>query len=289
MPWSDQPEPPAGILYTYAFLPTPGASLCQFIQQTPGIQRPLQVFSPPGGRIAAAIEPLPDPAALQASDEVLLRSALRHDEVLCRLFAQTPLLPLRFGTCFLSAEKLGAHLLTQQAEYEQALAALGKRAEYCLKGRVHTPLLGDPPPAPSGTAYLLARKQAYLQQRQAQEQQQQELAVLQQLWPPNWPVQRGDPQSSDQALDHPYPCANSSSKPPASSGHCRCSPRRGAALPPLLSLYPTQRHSKLRTRYSCVRLCATTRCSAGCLPRHPFCLFALAHVFSRPKSWEPTC
>jgi hypothetical protein len=197
MPWSDQPEPPAGILYTYAFLPTPGASLCQFIQQTPGIQQPLQVFSPPGGRIAAAIEPLPDPAALQASDEVLLRSALRHDEVLCRLFAQTPLLPLRFGTCFLSAEKLGAHLLTQQAEYEQALAVLGKRAEYCLKGRVHTPLPGDPPPAPSGTAYLLARKQAYLQQRQAQEQQQQELAVLQQLWPPNWPVQRGDPQSGE--------------------------------------------------------------------------------------------
>lgn len=53
------------------------------------------------------------------------------------------------------------------------------------------------PPAPSGTAYLLARKQAYLQQRQAQEQQQQELAVLQQLWPPNWPVQRGDPQSGE--------------------------------------------------------------------------------------------
>ncbi len=198
MPWSAQPEGiPSSPLYTYAFLPRPGASLCQFIQQIPGLQQPLQVFSPPGVRIAAAVEPLPDPAALQASEEVLLRSALRHDQVLCWLFTQTPLLPLRFGTCFLSAEKLEAHLLTQQAEYEQALAVLGGRAEYCLKGRVQTQLPRDPQPAPSGTAYLLARRQAYLHQRQAQEQRQQELALLQQLWPPNWPVQKGDPQPGE--------------------------------------------------------------------------------------------
>jgi hypothetical protein len=129
-------------LYTYAFLPMPDAPLWHFIQQTQGIRGPLQVFSPTGGRIAAAVEPMPDPASLQASDEVLLRSALRHDQVICRLFAQMPLLPLRFGTCFLSAEKLGSHLLAQQAEYEQALAAIGGRAEYCLKGK----LSPQPPP-----------------------------------------------------------------------------------------------------------------------------------------------
>jgi len=184
-------------LYTYAFLPTPDAPLWHFIQQTQGIRGPLQVFSPRGGRIAAAVEPMPDPASLQASDEVLVRSALRHDQVICRLFAQMPLLPLRFGTCFLSAEKLGSHLLAQQAEYEQALAAIGGRAEYCLKGKLSPQPSPDPQPAPSGTAYLLARKQAYLQQRQAQERQEQELAALQQLWPSTWPVQRGDPQPGE--------------------------------------------------------------------------------------------
>jgi hypothetical protein len=184
-------------LYTYAFLPMPDAPLWHFIQQTQGIRGPLQVFSPTGGRIAAAVEPMPDPASLQASDEVLLRSALRHDQVICRLFAQMPLLPLRFGTCFLSAEKLGSHLLAQQAEYEQALAAIGGRAEYCLKGKLSLQPPPDPQPAPSGTAYLLARKQAYLQQRQAQERQEQELAALQQLWPSTWPVQRGDPQPGE--------------------------------------------------------------------------------------------
>ncbi|MFS8902045.1 GvpL/GvpF family gas vesicle protein [Synechococcus sp. H60.2] len=184
-------------LYTYAFLPMPDAPLWHFIQQTQGIRGPLQVFSPPGGRIAAAVEPMPDPASLQASDEVLVRSALRHDQVICRLFAQMPLLPLRFGTCFLSAEKLGSHLLAQQAEYEQALAAIGGRAEYCLKGKLSPQPSPDPQPAPSGTAYLLARKQAYLLQRQAQERQEQELAALQQLWPSTWPVQRGDPQPGE--------------------------------------------------------------------------------------------
>lgn len=136
-------------LYTYAFLPMPDAPLWHFIQQTQGIRGPLQVFSPTGGRIAAAVEPMPDPASLQASDEVLLRSALRHDQVICRLFAQMPLLPLRFGTCFLSAEKLGSHLLAQQAEYEQALAAIGGRAEYCLKGKLspQPPRIPNPLPA----------------------------------------------------------------------------------------------------------------------------------------------
>jgi hypothetical protein len=128
---------------------------------------------------------------------VLVRSALRHDQVICRLFAQMPVLPLRFGTCFLSAERLGSHLLSRQTEYEQALAAIGGRAEYCLKGRVRPQPQPEPQSSLSGTAYLLARKQAYLQQRQAQEQQEQEQQALQQLWPSTWPVQRVDPQPGE--------------------------------------------------------------------------------------------
>ncbi|HIK19587.1 MAG TPA: GvpL/GvpF family gas vesicle protein [Synechococcus sp. M44_DOE_062] len=192
-------------LYTYAFFLQPAPGLLPFIRQTEGIQRSVQVFSPAGSRIAAAVEPMPDPELLQVSDEVLVRSALRHDQVICRLFAQMPVLPLRFGTCFLSAEKLGSHLLSRQAEYEQALATIGGRAEYCLKGRVQprTPSRWREQPQPesqpslSGTAYLLARKQAYLQQRQAQEQQEQEQQALQQLWPSTWPVQRVDPQPGE--------------------------------------------------------------------------------------------
>jgi hypothetical protein len=184
-------------LYTYAFFLQPAPELLPFIRQTEGIHRSVQVFSPTGSRIAAAVEPMPDPESLQVSDEVLVRSALRHDQVICRLFAQMPVLPLRFGTCFLSAEKLGSHLLSRQTEYEQALAAIGGRAEYCLKGRVRPQPQPEPQPSLSGTAYLLARKQAYLQQRQAQEQQEQEQQALQQLWPSTWPVQRGDPQPGE--------------------------------------------------------------------------------------------
>ncbi len=195
---ADAKEPSVGsFLYTYAFFRQPDPQLLSFIRQTEGIHQPVQVFAPVGSRIVAAVEPMRDPESLQASDEVLVRSALRHDQVICRLFAQMPLLPLRFGTCFLSAEKLGSHLLARQAEYEQALAAIGGRAEYGLKGKVRPQPQPEPQPSLSGTAYLLARKQAYLQQQQAQEQQEQELAALQQLWPSAWPVQKGDPQPGE--------------------------------------------------------------------------------------------
>lgn len=196
------PEPfrqkEASPLYTYGFLPQPDPELLQFIQQTEGIQQRLQVVSPVGSRIAAAVEPMQDPKSLQISDEILVRSALRHDQVICRLFSQIPVLPLRFGTCFLSAEKLASHLLARQAEYEQTLAAIEGRAEYCLKGRVQpSPPPADPQPPLSGTAYLLARKQAYLQQQQAQARQEAELAELQQLWPSTWPVQGVAPQPEE--------------------------------------------------------------------------------------------
>ncbi|MEN9225639.1 MAG: GvpL/GvpF family gas vesicle protein [Thermostichus sp. HHBFW_bins_43] len=201
MTFSAQPEPieqsANSPLYTYAFFPQPDAELVQFIQATEGIQRSVQVLAPLGSRIAAAVEPMRDPESLQASDEVLVRSALRHDQVICRLFAQLPVLPLRFGTCFLSAEKLGSHLLARQAEYEHTLAAIEGRAEYCLKGVVQSSPQPGPQPSLSGTAYLLARKQAYLQQQQAQEQQEQELAQLQQLWPSNWRVHTADPQAEE--------------------------------------------------------------------------------------------
>ncbi len=209
MTFSAQPEPKvlrttdaneqnAGSpLYTYAFFPQPDPELLQFIQQTEGIQQSVQVLSPVGSRIAAAVEPMRDPESLQASDEVLVHSALRHDQVICRLFAQIPVLPLRFGTCFLSAEKLGAHLLARQAEYEQTLAAIGGRAEYCLKGRVQPQPQPNVQPSLSGTAYLLARKQAYLQQQQAQARLEEELTQLQQLWPPTWLIQSVDPQPEE--------------------------------------------------------------------------------------------
>ncbi|MEN9237606.1 MAG: GvpL/GvpF family gas vesicle protein, partial [Thermostichus sp. DG_1_6_bins_120] len=185
-------------LYTYAFLPQPDRELLQFIQQTEGLQESVQVVSPVGSRIAAAVEPMQDPKSLQVSDEVLVHSALRHDQVICRLFSQIPVLPLRFGTCFLSVEKLVSHLLARQAEYEQTLAAIKGRAEYCLKSRVQpSPSQADPQAPLSGTAYLLARKQAYLQQQQAQARQEQELAELQQLWPPTWPVQVADPRPEE--------------------------------------------------------------------------------------------
>jgi hypothetical protein len=43
----------------------------------------------------------------------------------------------------------------------------------------------------------LARKQAYLQQQQAQARLEEELTQLQQLWPPTWLIQSVDPQPEE--------------------------------------------------------------------------------------------
>jgi hypothetical protein len=188
-------------LYAYAFFPVPPAEMVDVLEQTEGLSDSIQVIVAKGSSIAAAVEPLADLKVLESSDEVLLRSALRHDQVICHLFSQLQVLPLRFGTCFVSREKLQDHLLAKQADYQQTLAAITGLAEYMLKAyALPQPVAEESLQQGSltGTAYLLAKKQEYLRQQQIQTQLEVELTSLQQLWPSTWPQRSIDSQGEEQ-------------------------------------------------------------------------------------------
>lgn len=186
------------VLYTYAFFPVPSQEQRRQLEQIAGMVNSIQILVEKESPIAAAVEPLSDVDLLQSSDETLLRSALRHDQVICQLFSYQQVLPLRFGTCFVSRGKLQEHLQAHQLNYQQALHQIGGRAEYLLKATVKTP--PDPSVAPvltSGTAYLQAKKQGYLRQQQRQEMLEKEFAALQSLWPQEWPRQSVLPQGDE--------------------------------------------------------------------------------------------
>ncbi|MDX2273187.1 MAG: GvpL/GvpF family gas vesicle protein [Cyanobacteriota bacterium] len=188
----------AETLYTYAFFPVPDAAIVDAIEQTEGLAGSIQVVAPQGGMIAAAVERLSDLAYLESSDEMLLRSALRHDQVICQLFSQLQVLPLRFGTCFVSREKLQSHLLAKQVDYSEALSSIVGRAEYLLKVFAPSevqPL--DPSTTTSGTAYLLAKKQAYARLQAQAAEQAALLNEIQELWPLDWPRQTISPQTDE--------------------------------------------------------------------------------------------
>lgn len=187
-------------IYTYAFFPVPSPERLGEVEKIEGLSQSVQTVIPDGSRIAAVVEPLADPQYLESSDEILLRSALRHDQVICQLFAQFQVLPLCFGTCFVSQERLQEHLLAHQSAYEQALAALTGRAEYLLKAYRSTPSASTPSESGqpvSGTAYLLAKKQEYLRQHQAQTQREAEIEAFKHHWPPSWPQQWVEPQGNE--------------------------------------------------------------------------------------------
>jgi hypothetical protein len=186
------------VLYTYAFFPVPSQELIHQLEQIAGMVDSIQILVEKASPIAAAVEPLTDVDLLQSSDETLLRSALRHDQVICQLFSHLQVLPLRFGTCFVSCEKLQDHLLAHQCNYQQALHQIDGRAEYLLKATVKPP--PDPSVAPvftSGTAYLQAKRQGYVRQQQRQEILEKELTALHSLWPQEWPRQSVLPQGEE--------------------------------------------------------------------------------------------
>ncbi|HEY9642089.1 MAG TPA: GvpL/GvpF family gas vesicle protein [Coleofasciculaceae cyanobacterium] len=159
-------------MYIYAFLPNPTRAL----ELPPGISGSVQLI--PGKDLAALVEPDLDFAALQASDEQLLQAILAHDRVTRELFQQTTLLPLKFGTRFVSQQGLLEHLAVHQSEYTAKLAQLQGKAEYLLK------LIGIPYSEPTiapdlkGKDYFFAKKQSYQAQMEWQQQQQAELQQL---------------------------------------------------------------------------------------------------------------
>lgn len=128
--------------------------------------------------LAALVEPELDLEMMQQSDQQLMQALIGHDRVIREVFEQATILPLRFGTCFVSQTGLLEHLRAHQAEYLQKLAVLQGKAEYGLKC---VPLEFSEPAVPlqaTGKAYFLAKKQRY---QTIAEQQQQQQAEWQQL------------------------------------------------------------------------------------------------------------
>ncbi|PSB13811.1 gas vesicle protein [filamentous cyanobacterium CCP1] len=158
-------------MYTYAFLP-----ISNTLDLPEGISGSLQLVTV--DQLAALVEPDLSLESLQTSDDVLMRAVLYHDQVIREVFEQTPVLPLRFGTCFVSRQGLMEHLGTHRAEYLEKLEQLSGQAEYLLKLK--------PIPTPEnpisvnlkGREYFLAKKQHYQNQTEWQNRQQAELETL---------------------------------------------------------------------------------------------------------------
>jgi hypothetical protein len=156
-------------MYTYAFLPNSDDPL----DLPEGISGSLQLVAVNG--IAALVEPDLSLETIQISDDVLMQAVLCHDQVIREMFEQTPLLPLRFGTYFVSRQGLMEHLGAHWTEYLDKLAKLQGQAEYLLK---LVPLAAPEfavPPDLKGKDYFLFKKQDYQTKVDWQRQQRSEL------------------------------------------------------------------------------------------------------------------
>lgn len=130
------------------------------------------------GAIAALVEANLNLEEIQSDNSRLLAAVLNHDRVLCDLFQQITVLPLRFGTQLASLDQLTTHLVAEQTRYHQRLQALAGKAEYQIK---LLPLaIAPPPPAEGlkGREYFLAKKQRLQDLSTAQQQQQDECQTL---------------------------------------------------------------------------------------------------------------
>jgi len=159
-------------MYTYAFLSNSDVPLTL----PEGISGSLQLVTVDG--LAALVEPDLTLDSLQTTDDVLVQAVLCHDQVIREVFEQAPLLPLRFGTCFVSRQGLMEHLGSHRAEYLNKLTQLRGQAEYVLK---LIPLTMPSPTIPAdlkGKHYFLAKKQHYQTQTEWQQQQRAELEKL---------------------------------------------------------------------------------------------------------------
>jgi hypothetical protein len=162
-------------MYTYAFL----SSFSPPLDLPPGIADAPILFRE--AEIAALVEPELDLNSIQQNDERLIQAVLCHDRIIRAAFEQTTVLPLRFGTCFVSPQGLREHLQTHQEDYQHKLLAFKGKAEYGLKLTASESTAGSETAISTevkGKAYFLAKKQRY---QILAEQQQQQQAELQQV------------------------------------------------------------------------------------------------------------
>jgi hypothetical protein len=159
-------------MYTYAFFKMPAAAM----PPLDGIAGSLRMVG--NGTLCALVEDNLDLELIQQDDNQLVQAVLTHDRVICELFWQQTILPLRFGTLFVSEASLLHHLASHQDDYLAQLDHFEGKAEYRLK---LTPLeLEDATIEPqiSGRSYFQAKKQRVQQQVDQRSLQHQELRQL---------------------------------------------------------------------------------------------------------------
>lgn len=165
-------------MYTYAFLSNSEPPL----ELPAGMIGNLEIVSWRG--LSALVEPGLSVEELQENDQRLVRAVLDHDRVIRDLFEQATVLPLRFGTSFLSRQALLDHLMVNQSSYGEKLSSLQGQAEYLLK---FVPIAASDLSSPDdrsdlsqlkGKDYFQAKKRQYESQIEWLEEQQQELERL---------------------------------------------------------------------------------------------------------------
>ncbi len=176
-------------MYTYAFFKTPTSPL--LLSQ--GIRGSLKIIT--SENLSAIVEPALGTDNLPDTDEQLMQAVLIHDQIIREAFQQTPLLPLRFGTCFSSESALVQHLQLHQQQYLDKLEQFQGQAEYLLKAvplefpseNLSLSKPNSPSPPLKGRDYFLAKKQLHQRQLEHQHQQNQQwhdwVNILRQSYP----------------------------------------------------------------------------------------------------------
>ena len=157
------------MLYTFAILLAPAPD------QVPlGIMgKPIQYLQ--CDRIIAVVEADVDIEALKLlPEQSLMQVIVQHDRLICELFDQRTLLPLRFGTAFVSVEALETYLKEEGERLFTSLERLDGYAEFLITGSAIAPK-AEAAANLKGKDYLLAKRSQYLQQEQWRSQLQEEV------------------------------------------------------------------------------------------------------------------
>ena len=161
------------MIYAFAILPAPMPSI-----EPQGIQDRIHYLQV--GDLVAVVETEINVQVLeQAGEEQLLQAVLGHDRVIGELFSalfeqSSSLLPLRFGTVFLSQSALEEYLRSNHTSLVDRLQQLSGCSEYVLKGKFTPPKISQPAEDLKGKDYLVAKRTLYLQQQQVRSKQQEE-------------------------------------------------------------------------------------------------------------------
>lgn len=184
------------MIYVYALCPTPSAPL----SLPEGIAHEA-VDLIVVGELGAISENGIDIAQVKEDDTKLMDAVLAHDRVLGELFAQTPLLPLRFGTQFKDQASLSTFLESHGDTYRERLDTLQDKAEYLLKLAPKVLELSEIDSTLKGRDYFLEKKRRIQAYADAQHQQTYELqAFLTALEQAQVPFILSTPQEGEERL-----------------------------------------------------------------------------------------